>query len=200
MLFVAKKDTGAYAVYEILNAANLTSVRDCTQERKKPGGGACRVCESTEHMAKDCPTREKRTCRNCGSEDVSSPGTILIREALTLLSTSARNVINHATLQLFSAATVMRWVTPAVIVLLPRIGLVSPAAFATKRVTVPSAVHKPAKPPQLSKTPDLVMLASMQATLLLCRATTSGKRVGMASAVQLRSRLPALGRLQVHRR
>ena len=45
-------------------------VRDCTQERQKPREPrACKVCEATDHLAKDCPNREKRTCRNCGSED-----------------------------------------------------------------------------------------------------------------------------------
>ncbi|KIY02853.1 uncharacterized protein Z520_01318 [Fonsecaea multimorphosa CBS 102226] len=43
-------------------------VRDCTQERKR-GGRACKICESEEHLAKDCPDREKRACRNCGEED-----------------------------------------------------------------------------------------------------------------------------------
>ncbi|EXJ89847.1 hypothetical protein A1O3_02914 [Capronia epimyces CBS 606.96] len=43
-------------------------VRDCTQERKK-AGRACRICESEDHIAKDCPNREKKACRNCGSED-----------------------------------------------------------------------------------------------------------------------------------
>ena len=38
-------------------------VRDCTEERKKPGGPKeCRVCSSTEHIANDCPNREK-VCR-----------------------------------------------------------------------------------------------------------------------------------------
>ncbi|KAJ9611734.1 hypothetical protein H2200_004918 [Cladophialophora chaetospira] len=43
-------------------------VRDCGQERKKPGR-ACKICESEEHMAKDCANKEKRACRNCGDED-----------------------------------------------------------------------------------------------------------------------------------
>ncbi|KAK4945981.1 hypothetical protein LTR10_014783 [Elasticomyces elasticus] len=43
-------------------------VRDCTQERRK-AGRACKICESEEHLAKDCPNREKRACRNCGDED-----------------------------------------------------------------------------------------------------------------------------------
>ncbi|KAH0845541.1 putative zinc knuckle transcription factor (CnjB) [Fonsecaea pedrosoi] len=43
-------------------------VRDCGQERKH-GARACKICESEEHLAKDCPNKEQRTCRNCGEED-----------------------------------------------------------------------------------------------------------------------------------
>lgn len=36
-------------------------VRDCTQKRPQSKPKGCRICEGEDHLAKDCPNREKRT-------------------------------------------------------------------------------------------------------------------------------------------
>lgn len=39
-------------------------------ERQKPRAPrTCKICESEDHLAKECPNRVARTCRKCGSED-----------------------------------------------------------------------------------------------------------------------------------
>ena len=46
-------------------------VRDCPNERtfgKPRAPRECKICSSTEHLAKDCDQRQVMTCRNCNQE------------------------------------------------------------------------------------------------------------------------------------